>query len=83
MKAATTQGFATKTVLVVDETDEPKLGENDVLVEVYASSVNPKDWKINKNISAIISAMAHKPNKHPLHGYSNLNIRNTATLYRN
>ena len=54
MKAATTQGFGTNAVLVVQDTKIPKVGPNEVLVEVYASSVNPKDWKLNLNISSFL-----------------------------
>ncbi|MBV1881693.1 MAG: NAD(P)-dependent alcohol dehydrogenase [Pseudomonadales bacterium] len=54
MKAATTQGFGTNAVLIVQDTKRPPVGPDEVLVEVYASSVNPKDWKLNFNISAFM-----------------------------
>ena len=54
MKAATTRGFGSNTRLIVAEADKPSPGPNDVLIEVYASSVNPKDWKLNTNISSMI-----------------------------
>ena len=53
MKAATTKGIFADTSLVVRNTQRPKVGANDVLVEVHASSVNPKDWKLNTTISAL------------------------------
>ncbi|PCI49274.1 MAG: alcohol dehydrogenase [Moraxellaceae bacterium] len=52
MKAATTQGFGFNSVLVVEDTSKPKVGPKEVLVEVYGSSVNPKDWKLNQNLSS-------------------------------
>ncbi|PCJ18853.1 MAG: alcohol dehydrogenase [Gammaproteobacteria bacterium] len=52
MKAATTQGFGFNSVLVVEDVDPPKVGAKEVVVEVYGSSVNPKDWKLNQNLSA-------------------------------
>jgi len=54
MKAATTSGIGPKSKLVIKETVKPKIGEHDLLVEVYASSVNPKDWKLNTNISSMV-----------------------------
>ncbi len=53
MKAATTRGIFADTSLIVRNTQRPKVGANDVLVEVHASSVNPKDWKLNTTISAL------------------------------
>ena len=54
MRAATTQGFGPNAKLVVKELSKPKPAPDEVLVEVYASSVNPKDWKLNKNASSYI-----------------------------
>ena len=54
MKAATTQGFGPRYRLVIAEIDKPSPGPEDVLVEVYASSVNPKDWKLNTNLSSLL-----------------------------
>jgi len=51
MKAATTQGFGRNAILLTKEVSKPKIGADDVLVEVHASSVNPKDWKLNTNLS--------------------------------
>ena len=61
MKAATTQGFGPKSTLILEENNIPEIGDNDLLVEVYASSVNPKDWKLNKNISSFITSMSVLP----------------------
>ncbi len=54
MKAATTEGFLFHSKLTTTETDTPSLAEHDVLVEVHASSVNPKDWKLNQVFSSLI-----------------------------
>lgn len=54
MKAATTTGFGPSTTLIVKEVNKPKIGHDDVLVKVYASSVNPKDWKINTSLSMLV-----------------------------
>jgi NADPH:quinone reductase-like Zn-dependent oxidoreductase/pimeloyl-ACP methyl ester carboxylesterase len=54
MKAATTQGFGPTAKLVIRNTKKPSIGPDDVLVEVCSSSVNPKDWKLNKNLSSVI-----------------------------
>ena len=41
MKAATTKGFGPYSSFVIKDVNKPKVGPNDVLVEVYASSINP------------------------------------------
>lgn len=64
MKAATTRGFGPKAVLVIGDTDKPKVNPNEVLVEVHASSVNPKDWKLNTNISSIVPSLGIFPKLH-------------------
>lgn len=51
MKAITTQGWGLNPKLVLGDFDEPKPGPNDLLVEVRASSVNPKDWKLNYSLA--------------------------------
>ncbi len=53
MKAATTRGIFANTSLITRSTQRPTVGVNDVLVEVHASSVNPKDWKLNTIISSL------------------------------
>lgn len=53
MRAATTRGFGPLSRLVIKDVDKPSVGPDDVLVEVHASSVNPKDWKLNTSISAL------------------------------
>ena len=54
MKAASTKGLAPKPKLIIRDSERPTPGSNDVLVEVHASSVNPKDWKLNTNISSML-----------------------------
>ena len=54
MKAATTDGFGFNSPIKMVDTAKPEIAGHDVLVEVYASSVNPKDWKLNQTISSLI-----------------------------
>ncbi|HEY1057224.1 MAG TPA: hypothetical protein VGE55_00680 [Limnobacter sp.] len=51
MKAITIQSWGLNPPLVMGSYDEPKLSSTDVLVQVHASSVNPKDWKLNYSIA--------------------------------
>lgn len=52
MKAITTTGWGPNTKLILSEMDAPaKPGPDDVLVEVHAASVNPKDWKLNFHLA--------------------------------
>ncbi|QQD17153.1 NADP-dependent oxidoreductase [Spongiibacter nanhainus] len=52
MKAIATAGWGPKTKLVLSEMPAPfSLGDEDVLVEVHAASVNPKDWKLNYHLA--------------------------------
>jgi len=53
MKAVMTQGFGLYSKLVVKATTRPTIRSNEVLVEVHASSVNPKDWKLNLPIYSL------------------------------
>jgi len=61
MKAATTQGFGKRSRLVIVDKPQPDIGPDDVLVEVHASSVNPKDWKLNQSISSLIPSLGWLP----------------------
>lgn len=54
MRAATTDGFMINRHLHVKDTDLPKPAANEVLVKIAATSVNPKDWKLNTVISSLI-----------------------------
>lgn len=57
MKAIVTSGLGRHTPLVVREVPRPTPGRNDLLVAVCASSVNPKDWKLNRNIAAVVPSL--------------------------
>jgi NADPH:quinone reductase-like Zn-dependent oxidoreductase len=61
MKAATVKGFGSTARVVVAERKKPKPGKRDVLVKVYCSSVNPKDWKLNKAMSALVPDVGIRP----------------------
>lgn len=61
MKAATVRGYGAKAKVVVGETKKPAPGKHDVLVEVHCSSVNPKDWKLNKALTALIPDVGIRP----------------------
>ena len=50
MKAIVMKKYGTPDVLEVANLDRPGINDNQVLVEVYASSVNPVDWKIRKGM---------------------------------
>lgn len=54
MRAATTKGYGSNSTLVVGQAKKPVPGKYDVLVKVHASSVNPKDWKLNQNITSVV-----------------------------
>lgn len=58
MKAITTQGWGPNATLTVKDFPEPsQLGDEDVLVQVSAASVNPKDWKLNYNASRLATPL--------------------------
>ncbi|MDX1694655.1 MAG: NAD(P)-dependent alcohol dehydrogenase [Ketobacteraceae bacterium] len=57
MKAATCKGFGPQSSLTLADYPKPRMGSNDVMVEVYASSVNPKDWKLNTTINKLIPTL--------------------------
>ena len=61
MKAATVEGFGSTAKVVVGETDKPKPDKHDVLVKVFCSSVNPKDWKLNQKITSLVPDVGIRP----------------------
>ena len=61
MKAATVKGYGSTAKVVIKDKKRPAPGKHDVLVEVHCSSVNPKDWKLNKAISAVIPDVGIRP----------------------
>ena len=48
MKAIVYQGFGSPDILRCEEIDKPIPGDDEVLIEVRAASVNPLDWKLMK-----------------------------------
>jgi len=48
MKAAIYHKFGSPDVINIEEIDEPKPRDKDIIVRVHASSVNPADWKIRQ-----------------------------------
>lgn len=60
MKAIKTAGLGPGTRLVVGTSKPPKPGPNDVLVKVEASSVNPKDWKLNRTAAILATPLLTK-----------------------
>ena len=64
MRAATTQGFGPFSSFVIKDVDKPEVGPNDVLIEVHAASINPKDWKLNQKLSSIIPRLGGFKNTH-------------------
>ncbi len=48
MKAVVANGYGTAEVLEYKEVEIPVIKEDEILVQVHASSVNPVDWKIRK-----------------------------------
>jgi alcohol dehydrogenase len=48
MKAAQISGYGHVDVVKVNDIEKPRAGKGQVLVEVYASSINPVDWKVRE-----------------------------------
>jgi NADPH:quinone reductase-like Zn-dependent oxidoreductase len=46
MKAIVIESYGDKDVLVEKNIETPSISDNQVLVEVYATSINPIDWKV-------------------------------------
>jgi NADPH:quinone reductase-like Zn-dependent oxidoreductase len=51
MKAVRIHEFGGPEVLKMDEVPVPEPGDEDVLIKVYATSINPVDWKIRSGAS--------------------------------
>lgn len=66
MKAIISTGLGRRTALKLAEVAQPEPGPDDVLVAVHASSVNPKDWKLNATLGALMPPVG--PLKRPLFG---------------
>jgi len=54
MKAVEINEYGGPEVLNIIEVDKPSVGDNDILVNVKASSVNPVDWKVRKGMLKFI-----------------------------
>jgi NADPH:quinone reductase-like Zn-dependent oxidoreductase len=57
MKAIVQEGYGSPDVLRLREVDRPAPGENGVLVEVHAASVNALDWHLARGVPVFIRAM--------------------------
>ncbi|EKF73648.1 alcohol dehydrogenase [Alcanivorax hongdengensis A-11-3] len=58
MKAVTTTGWGLKARLTLTDRQAPtRLGAEDVLVQVHAASVNPKDWKLNYHAAVLATPL--------------------------
>ncbi len=53
MKAVVLSGIGKSKRFAVVDKPVPEVGDHQVLVKVYAASVNPKDWKLNTKIGAM------------------------------
>jgi len=51
MKAAIMKGYGSNSEFVIAEMAMPHIGDEDVLIEVHSSSVNPIDFKLHKAVS--------------------------------
>ena len=61
MKAIVTTGWGLNAKLTLTETDAPQQpGPDDVLVQVHAASVNPKDWKLNYHLAVAATPVGIK-----------------------
>jgi len=61
MKAAVINRYGSAEVLQYTEVEKPQIKPNQMLVRVYASSVNPIDWKIRKGMLKVLTG-----NKFPM-----------------
>ncbi len=55
MKAAVIYSYGSPDVLLVAEVDQPQIKPDQLLVKVYASSINPIDWKMRKGMLKILT----------------------------
>lgn len=46
MKAAQYNSYGSPEVIIINEIPEPVIGKGQMLIEVYAASINPIDWKV-------------------------------------
>lgn len=55
MQAITTRGWGVRPRLGLSERPEPTPGPDDILVDVHAASVNPKDLKLNYQLARLVT----------------------------
>ncbi|MBD2627970.1 NAD(P)-dependent alcohol dehydrogenase [Trichormus variabilis] len=55
MKAVVIRRYGSAEVLQYEEVEQPKIKPEQLLVKVYASSVNPIDWKIRKGMLSLLT----------------------------
>lgn len=55
MKAVIIRGYGATDVLQYEELEQPQIEPNQLLVRVYASSVNPIDWKTRKGMLSLLT----------------------------
>lgn len=61
MKAVVTKKFGPPEVLEIQEVEKPKIRNDEILIRVRASSVNPIDWKLRSGYMKIL--VGFKPTK--------------------
>jgi len=55
MNAITFKRYGTIDVLNYEQIESPTLGENQVLIQVHYTSVNPVDWKVRKGVARFLT----------------------------
>jgi NADPH:quinone reductase-like Zn-dependent oxidoreductase len=55
MKAVVTSDYGSVEVLNIENVEKPTIGKNEILICIYACSVNPIDWKIRKGLLKAVS----------------------------
>lgn len=55
MKAVFYNKYGSPDVLEIGELEKPKINEDEILIEAYASSINPVDWKIRSGSMKIFT----------------------------
>lgn len=60
MQAIVASGLGFNPRMEVADRKQPTVGEDDVLVKVHASSVNPKDWKLNFRLGQLSTPLGRR-----------------------
>jgi len=55
MKSVVYHQYGSAEVLEIEEVEQPKIDDNQLLVKVHASSVNPIDWKVRQGYLKLMS----------------------------